>query len=252
MAKYKFHINPKYSHLSDFIHQLPSVFDHEGTIIHDKRNKVRTFEVNGMTLVVKRYKKPMLHQRIDYTLVRPSKALRAYTFALRLDELAIATPEAIACIEKYCGGLFCQGYFVSAFNGDKNLRILQEEDNKELTRALAAFIIDCHSKGFMHGDTNLSNYLYHKDSSAPYGYFISTIDINRSHFKANPSKKECIANLTRMTHNHDTLLRIVEEYAIQRGWDANECKQTASKMLSAFERRKNFFSILKGKGKKYK
>lgn len=252
MAKYKFHINPKHSQLSDFVHRLPYVFDHEGTLIYDKRNKVRTFEVDGTMLVVKRYKKPMFHQRVDYTFVRPSKALRAYTFALRLEELAIATPEAIACIEEYSGGLFKQGYFVSAFNGDKSLRILQEENNRELTCALAAFVADCHKKGFMHGDTNLSNYLYHSDSSAPYGYTIATIDINRSHFKANPSKEECLANLIRMTHHREALLRIVEKYAELRGWDAGECKQTVCRMLSDFERRKNFFSVLKGKGKKYK
>ena len=64
-------INPRYSHFDSFVRQLPATFDQSGELIYDSRNKVRLFTVNGQFIVVKRYKVPLLHQRIDYTFFGP-------------------------------------------------------------------------------------------------------------------------------------------------------------------------------------
>ncbi len=237
---YKVIINPEYKHLEDFIRQLPATFDSTGTLIYDSRNKVRTYEVDGEKIVVKRYKRPLFHQRIDYSFIRPSKAKRAYLFAMRLKELDIDTPKAIACIEEYRGGLFSIGYFVSGFCGDPDCRILREEleGHDDLIHSLAAFIADCHNKGFMHGDTNLSNFLYRKDADEPDGFHITTIDINRSHFVSNPTKRQCLKNMIRITHVREALKMIVSEYARIRQWDADECEGIVMDVLTKFENRK--------------
>ena len=92
-------INPTFHLLSDFIQSLPMVFDSEGELVYDERNQIRLFMVDGKKLVVKRFKRPMFHQRLDYTLIRPSKAKRAYLFGMKLVELGISTPTPIACID---------------------------------------------------------------------------------------------------------------------------------------------------------
>ena len=235
-------INPTYHHLSDFIQSLPVVFDTEGELVYDERNQVRLFLVDGKKIVVKRFKRPMLHQRIDYTLIRPSKAERAYLFGMKLMELGISTPTPIACIETYRKGLFYQGYLVTEFCGDPDARILREEpeEHDDLVEAIALFLVDCHKKGFIHGDTNLSNFLYHKESS---GYHITTIDINRSRFLPNPSKKQCLESLFRLTHVRPTLKHIVTRYAALRGWDEQAAVDLVMRKLERFEQRKKMLKL---------
>ena len=235
-------INPVYSHLSDFVHSLPAIYDKEGELVYDERNQIRFFTVEGRTIVVKRFKKPMLHQRFDYTVFRPSKAKRAYLYGMKLVELGISTPTPIACIETSRKGLFYQGYLVTEFCGDPDARILREEPEKhdDLVEAIAQFLVDCHEKGFIHGDTNLSNFLYHKETS---GYHITTIDINRSHFSSNPSKKECLESLFRLTHVRPILKRIVTRYATLRGWDEQTAVTIVMDKLEHFEKRKKMLKL---------
>lgn len=232
-------LNPRYAHLEEFVSRLPDVFDSTGELLYDRRNKVRCFVVDGKKIVVKRYKTPMWHQRVDYTFLRPSKARRAYLFATRFIQSGIATPEPIACVEVYKGGLFHQGYFVSTFCGDPDLRLLREElrGHDLLMDAFVAFLVDMHQKGILHGDTNLSNFLYHSDSS-PLGYHLTTIDINRSHFAALPSRKQCLKSLMRTTHVREVLREIVRRYAKARGWDTEWSVNYVESELDAFERRK--------------
>lgn len=235
-------INPTFHLLSDFIQSLPMVFDSEGELVYDERNQIRLFMVDGKKLVVKRFKRPMFHQRLDYTLIRPSKAKRAYLFGMKLVELGISTPTPIACIETYSKGLFYQGYLITEFCGDPDTRILREEpeEHDDLIDALAQFLVDCHEKGFIHGDTNLSNFLYRKDDS---GYHITTIDINRSHFSSNPSKKECLESLFRLTHVRPTLKHIVSRYAALRGWEEEEAIAVVIRKLERFEQRKKMLKL---------
>ena len=235
-------INPAYHHLSDFIESLPTVFETEGEVVYDARNQVRLFTVDGMKLAVKRFKKPMLHQRLDYTVFRPSKAKRAYLYAMKLLELGISTPMPIAYIETFSKGLFCQGYLVTEYCGDPDARILREEPegHDELVEAIAKYLVDCHEKGFIHGDTNLTNFLYHREGSS---FHISTIDINRSHFSPNPSKKQCLESLFRLTHVRPTLKRIVARYAALRGWDEQAAVNIVMKKLEKFEKRKKMLKL---------
>jgi len=235
-------INPAYHHLSDFIESLPTVFETEGEVVYDARNQVRLFTVDGMKLAVKRFKKPMLHQRLDYTVFRPSKAKRAYLYAMKLLELGISTPTPVAYIETFSKGLFSQGYLVTEYCGDPDARILREEPegHDELVEAIAKYLVDCHEKGFIHGDTNLTNFLYHREGSS---FHISTIDINRSHFSPNPSKKQCLESLFRLTHVRPTLKRIVARYAALRGWDEQAAVNIVMKKLEKFEKRKKMLKL---------
>lgn len=249
MAKYNYYINPHYAALTDFVHRIPQCFDTSGELIYDARNKVRLFNVDGVTLVVKRFKRPLFHQRIDYTFIRPSKAKRAYQYALKLNEMDVDTPDAVACIEEKRGGLFYYGYFISTFCGDPDCRILREEpsEHDDLVHSLALFLVKMHEKGFLHGDTNLSNFLYRKDDREEGGYHITTIDINRSQFMQSPTKEQCLKSLMRMTHVREACTKIVSEYARIRGWNADDCCDVVISELTKFEKKKERLRKLKNK-----
>ena len=244
----KYTINPDFDHIADALRRvLPFQFDTAGRLIYDRRNHVKDIEIDGQHFIVKRFKHSPIHQRIDYTLRRPSKARRAYTFALRLQHLGISTPTAVACIETYKYGIFSDGYVVTTPCYDPDLRILRTEPDShpDLMRALMTFIIDMHQKGFMHGDTNLSNFLYRADPSSKTGFHITTIDINRSRFVDYDTERACLANLMRLTHIRPLLQTLVEEYAKQRGWNRSMCVGKVMKRLDMFERRKQILNRLK-------
>ena len=220
--KYKFIINPKYESLTGFVNEIPQKFDREGMLIYDSRNTVRVFKQEDEKIVVKRFHRSPLHQRFDYTFVRPSKCKRAYNYALKLQELGI---------------------------GDPDLRLLREEQegHDDLIDALAHFLVTMHEKGFFHGDTNLSNFLYRKDASAPQGYCITTIDINRSLFVENPSREDCIRNLMRLTHVRPVLKKIISRYAELRGWDVEWAVSLVMQKLDNFEKKKELTKKMKKK-----
>lgn len=250
--KCKYLINPQYEHLAEFIHGVTENFDCDGMLIYDSRNKVRIFAVKGQKVVVKRFHVPYFHQRFDYTFVRPSKARRAYTYGLRLQELGICTPEPIACVEEYSFGLFRQGYLLSTFCGDKDARVIRDEldGHDGLIDALAHFLVDMHEKGFLHGDTNLSNFLYREDDASPTGYHITTIDINRSCFVEKPTREACLRSLVRLTHVRAALRKLVHRYAELRNWNADEAVDFVVGKLDAFEKRKWLKHKMKHKGKR--
>lgn len=248
LMKYKNIINVKYESLARFVKDLPHRYDTEGLLIYDSRNKVRIFDIGGEKIVVKRFRRPSFYQRIDYTFFRPSKAKRAYQYGLKLLSLGISTPEPIACVEEYKCGLFYQGYFISAFCGDPDARVLREgtEGHEDLVDSLAHFYVNMHQKGFLHGDTNLSNFLYKKDEKTN-DYHITTIDVNRSHFLDNPSRGKCLYNLMRVTHVRPTLEKIVQRYSELRGWDAEDAIRYVTQKLEAFERKKELHRKMKKK-----
>lgn len=232
-------IQPSYEHLRDFITRLPQTFGQQGEILYQGRNCVKRFVENGQVIIVKRYKRPHLIQRIAYTWFRPSKARRAYDFALRLEEMQIATPAPIAYIEKKQGGLFCDSYFVSAYCPDPTLfpELVEKPDfDLDLAHALAAEVAKWHEKGFLHGDLNLANILYRTSPDGQYAFTV--IDINRSHFIPQPSKDQCFTNLMRLTHRIDLLRQLTEYYARQRGWEPQQCCDSVEAKLHAFELRR--------------
>ena len=104
-----------------------------------------------------------------------------------------------------------------------------------------------HEKGFFHGDTNLSNFLYRKDATAPQGYIITTIDINRSLFVEGPSREDCIRNLMRLTHVRPVLKKMISRYAQLRGWNVEWAISLVMQKLDNFEKKKELTHKMKKK-----
>lgn len=234
-------VNPSYGEARSFAEHLPELFARRGRTLHSGRNCVKLFTAADGAAgewVAKRYRRPHLLQRFVYRWLRPSKAARAYRFALRLAELGIATPAPVAYLEQRGLLLFGDSYFVSLRCTDPPLypRLVEAPVfDRELARLLAAFLVEMHEKGFLHGDLNLTNILYH---SLPDGQVrFTVIDTNRSHFLAQPSPEACLHNLVRLTHRHELMAYVVREYARLRRWEPDDCWRRVKADLQRFERK---------------
>lgn len=244
--------------LQSFMSHIPEDFAAgKGTLLYDKRNQVRRFEVQTPPMpefpnvyIVKRFKHPNLMQNLCYSTFWHNKAQKAYLYAERLLKMGIQTPKPLAALtQRNAFGFIDRYYFVSTQVTDPSCWCLLDADfgeKAELIQALAQYLVQLHEKGFLHGDTNLSNFLWHKNEDGTYSF--SVIDVNRSLFLDRPAnRKEALTNLFRLTHSRSMLEQIVRSYAVARGWNEEEAVQEVHQALHRFERKKIFFSHFKKK-----
>lgn len=131
----KITVNPGMEHLRQFVRQLPELFPASGEVLHDGRNQIRAFDIEGERLVVKRYKRPSAFNAVMYSFFRKSKARRAYEHALRLRELEIDTPEPVAWSEYRRNGLITETYLSRPEKGlQKRVNLMQQKTNSDLSR----------------------------------------------------------------------------------------------------------------------
>lgn len=229
-------ISPDDTALQNFIMELPKTFSVMGTTLYKGRNTVKAFSINGRTLVVKRYKRPNLVQRVAYSFFKRSKAERAYLYAQIMREKGINTPREIAYIELCEGMLLSDSFFVSEPCMLPSLsKILGNgRFNRDAADALAHQLVVMHEKGVMHGDLNLTNILYKRNENNSFTFWF--IDTNRSSF-IQPDKNDCLDNLKRLTHDRELMRYIVSRYAEIRGWDVDETVASVMEKLKCFEHR---------------
>ena len=239
-------VDEKYQHLTDEIARLPQrMAEGEGEVVYDSRNRVVRFAVDGLSLMVKRFKRVNVVQQVVYSFFRKTKAERAFLFAHEFLKRGIDTPQPVAYMEERRHGLFTIGYFVSLETpGTETSLLLREVQDypRDLAEAVARQVVLMHSKGILHGDLNLSNFLV-KPAPAPRegrtSYSFTMIDTNRSHFcNGFPSDNECLKNMVRLTHRRDLYEDLVRRYALLRGWNADETARRSLALLTRFEHRK--------------
>lgn len=228
----------------DFIRSLPKTFDCSGTLLYRERNTVKSFVTDGTTLVVKRYKRPNIVQRVAYTFFKKSKAERAYIFARMLRDRGISTPREAAYIEMRDGIMMSDSYFVSESCTLPALSTLlrRPDFDRSVAGSLAEFLVRLHERGVLHGDLNLTNILY--DMQPDGRCTFTLIDTNRSKFRQ-PSHSDCIENLTRLTHDEALMTFVIGRYAAIRGWDSNSTVSEVARCLHRFERRRELKRKLK-------
>ena len=233
------HVDSQYAFLRDSLKDLPRRFaEGEGVVLHEGRNSVRVFDIDGLRLVVKRYKPVCFVRQIAYTFFCRTKAEKAFLFAEILRERGFDTPREVAYIKQRRFGLFHVGYFVSLpcdYPTAYSALVPVSEYNRELASDMAALFVQMHLKGIVHGDMNLGNFLFHKKEDGHYAF--SIIDTNRSRFLDRPlNRKESLQNLRTVTFRRDLYEYIVCSYAAIRGWDIRQTEQEASRLLTRFER----------------
>ena len=166
----KITINPAIRHVQPFIERLPEVFPVSGEVLHEGRNQIRAFDIGGESLVVKRYKRPHLFNRVMYSFFRKNKARRAYEHALRLRGMGFDTPEPVAWSEYRKDGLIADTYFVSRRSEltplPQTMRRFPAPDTLPVLEAFARFTVRLHEQGICHEDFNQTNILWEYDGTA--------------------------------------------------------------------------------------
>lgn len=243
--QFKCDFQPKYLYLKESFENIQSIFSQDNHSIHKARNELKIIELAGVKTVVKSFKIPHLINRIVYTFFRRSKAYKSYHNALRLQELAISTPQPIALIEFFSSGLLADSYFISEwFDYHFTIRtpLLEPlEDREAIFTAFAAYTYDLHQKGVWHLDYSPGNILIKRTDS---GYQFSIVDINRMTFKTITPVEGC-ENFNKLWAFDDELEIMAREYARLSGLDESTAFAEMKRHNDANKRVKNFKKRLK-------
>ncbi len=205
-------INSNYSHLKDFVDQIPENFNCLGDVVHAGRNEIRIVTVNGTSLVIKYFKRIASVNRFVYAYIRKSKARRSYEHSLHLLNNGITSPEPIAYINCYKNGLLYMSYYVCLYTNYKPLEELLKlpvTESEEALKAFARFSLRLHKSGIFHYDYNVSNVLFRFSENE---YDFSLIDNNRMRFRKYKYSRG-IKNMNRLKIPVDCIGIIASEYA---------------------------------------
>ncbi|MGM9832426.1 MAG: lipopolysaccharide kinase InaA family protein [Candidatus Limisoma sp.] len=243
MAK-KIIISPEYEHLREFLTALPEIFDSSGTVLYEGRNVVKSITVDGVELIVKRYRRPHVVQCLSYSYFTTSKAERAYNYARRLRESGFSTPREVAYIEMKSNTLLTYSFFVSLPDYRPPLsQLLRRPDfSRVCVDQLARFVASLHENGVIYGDLNLTNILYSVDDQEQYQFAL--IDTNRARFDY-PSRRQAVDDFIRLSYEHDFLNYFAGRYAECRGWKPERTQSEAIDALARFERRHSRYDAIK-------
>lgn len=199
------------------IKNLINKFSNSGSIfIEGKRNVIKLFEFEGMTINVKSFKIPNLINKIAYRYFRKSKARRSFEYATRLLENGIGTPQPIAYLENYSWlGLNDSYYACEHLQCDLTFRELLERadypDHENILRQFTRFSYGLHQKGIEFKDHSPGNTLIKKDTDGKYNFFL--VDLNRMNFHEKMSFELRMKNLCRLTPVKDMVKVMSNEYA---------------------------------------
>lgn len=216
-------INPEFSYLKYFIQQVPSRFLLEGRTIYKARNEIKVMETHGLQLNVKQYRSPFFFNRIIYSFFRPSKASRAYGYALQILEKGFETPLPVAYIQTRQAGLIDVCYLITLQSScSRNFYEFGQgdwQDRKDILEAFAVYTARLHEAGICHRDYSPGNILFDKKDG---GIVFSLVDINRMDFGPVDMEKGC-ANFARLWGKEDLFLFLAYAYAKARNFGSEEC-----------------------------
>ncbi|MDR0864493.1 MAG: tyrosine protein kinase [Candidatus Symbiothrix sp.] len=227
-------IHPQYRHLTSFLEHLPQTFRTEGAVIYKERNEIKTFNTGTDVVIVKSFKVPHYFNRWIYTFFRPSKARRSYEHALVLMDKKINTPQPVAYIENYKGGLLAESYYITIYKDYpemmREFRYHPLAGREDLARAFARFTAFVHEQGVLPLDYSPGNILYEKAGNE---YQFCLIDINRMRFVPVNQKTGC-QNFRRLWGNEELIVFLAREYAKNRHFDETVCEELTLKYFRKF------------------
>lgn len=227
----------------NFVQTLPDFFGTQGDIIHNARNQIRVFDVQGHKINVKKFCIPPIVNRILYSLGwRTPKALTTYRNAQEILKRGFHTPAPYGYRIERKGGLINFSYFVS--EQVENMRPIRDGGTAPaLIQAVAKYTADMHAKGLFHRDFTPGNILYREENG---NYYFSLVDINRFRFFDGPVPRHLVLrNLMQPFYQEAALKELVREYCQYAGLAENI--ETAVLRRRHF---RNFYDSTKRKLKK--
>lgn len=222
-------VHPDFVSLASFMCSLPMLFRHrEGTLIYQRRNQLRQFEVEGQSLVVKRFARPNLINRLVYGIFRKSKARRSYEYALMLRRIGVGSPMPVGYFTQRRWWLFFDiSYYVclrSTLPYSYNNIIghtLSSDEEKQYLRAIAQTTARMHEAGILHSDYSQGNILFGPGEDG--NPRVEVIDLNRIRFREVSLESGCRNYADRLPTDERQRRIVAEAYAEARGFDADKC-----------------------------
>lgn len=214
-------------------------FNLKGTLFGvGQRNKIKLFELEGITINIKSFKIPNLINKIAYKYFRKSKARRSFEYATTLLEKGIGTPEPIAYFENFDLLGLKESYYVSKhLQCDLTFRELVEipdyPDHENILRQFTRFSYALHQKGIEFMDHSPGNTLIKKAADGNYEFFL--VDLNRMQFHESMSFEMRMKNLRRLTPYKEMVAVMSNEYAKVSGESEQLIFETLWKMTADFQ-----------------
>ena len=233
--------NPKFSNLSDILNEIFVNFNFKGKIlVNGQRNAIKLFEVEGITLNIKSFKRPNLINKIVYRYFRKSKARRSFEFASKLMEMQIGTPQPVAFFENYDFIGLKESYYACEHleNVFEFREIVQNEafENRDfIIRKFTEFTFEMHEKGIEFLDHSPGNTLIRKNTDGSYSFYL--VDLNRMQFHETIDFKTRMKNLSKITHKKDMIAVMSNEYAKLSNGDETTIFETMWGLTADFQYR---------------
>lgn len=221
------------------IENIISKFSNSGIVfIEGKRNVIKLFEIEGMTMNIKSFKIPNLINKITYRYFRKSKARRSFEYATYLLENGVGTPQPIAYFENYNWlGLKDSYYVCEHLKCDLTFRELLEmadyPDHENILRQFTRFSYRLHQKGIEFKDHSPGNTLIKKNTGEVYDFYL--VDLNRMNFHEKMSFELRMKNLCRLTPVKEMVKVMSNEYAKISGESENLIFETLWRYTADFQ-----------------
>ena len=202
----------------------------EGRVIHSRRNELRKMSFAGVDMVVKSFAMPNFVNRLVYGFLRKSKAQRSFEYAVKMNNLGIASPFPIAYYTERCGFLFTRSYYVSKKSVCRYTfyDVIENEglENRELyLRCVGQMTGRMHEAGVYPLDYSGGNILLDVvDGEVRF----EIVDLNRMSFGRIDMDKGC-RGFERLNVEPRALEIMAQEYARERGFDERECIELVKK-----------------------
>lgn len=214
MVRYK--IETEFEHHKDAILRMIEDFEKNGTVIRNDRNVIKKINSPIGIFVIKCFKGMYFFNKLAYSTIRPSKAIRSYQYSKQLHEKGIIAPKPVAYVDKYQSGLLQTSYFVSVYHPYENLYELIRKDvfeKEHLLKSIARFTKQLHEKGIYHRDYSSGNILVKKTEG---DFEFALVDLNRISF-FQPNYWQGLKNFSRITLPEEHVKLLIREYASLHG-----------------------------------
>lgn len=246
-------VNPKFFHLEEELRKAVDGLIPVKKVFCNKRNTVELVEIGGSPMVIKRYKRQGWIKGLIYTLLRKTKAQRAYEYANFLNQNGFHSPEPVAYFEESSGGVFHEGFFIAEYKnfpsvldlffGEEGKQLpVGSPERKRIAEALSDFTLSLHQNGIQPLDYNMSNILIEDDGKEITFWLI---DLNRMQIGRVPRLKKAMLSFFQLGTYYPDYTNLLHNYAATKGWDLETCIYYVIRHRRSFDRFRRFKRFFK-------
>jgi hypothetical protein len=203
-----------------------------------QRNSIKLFNIDGIDVSIKSFKKPNLINKIVYRYFRKSKARRSFEFASKLMDLGIGTPQPVAFFENYDIIGLNESYYAcehleNVFEFREIVQNTAFKNRDEILRQFTRFSFDTHQKGVEFLDHSPGNTLIKDNNDGTYSFYL--VDLNRMKFHESIDFQTRMNNLSHLTPQKEMIAIMSNEYAQLLGVNESLVFETMWKMTESFQ-----------------